>query len=39
MYLRKLWVKIPKPREGNRYPGIGNTQGLEQDKPKHKDLL
>ena len=37
MYLKKLWLKLPKPEEGNRYPGIGSTRGPKQDKstPRH----
>ena len=34
MYLIKLWLKLSKPEEGNRYPDIGSTEGPEQDEPK-----
>ena len=34
MYLKKLWLKTPKPKEGNRYPGTGSTEGPKQDEPK-----
>ena len=34
MYLKILWLKNPKPKEGNRYPDTGNTECPKQDKPK-----
>ena len=27
--------KLPKLKEGNRYPGTGNTEGPKQNEPKH----
>ena len=30
MYLKKLWLKTSQPKEGNRYPGTGNTEGAKQ---------
>lgn len=27
MYLKKLWLKPPKAKEGNRYPGTGSKEG------------
>ena len=27
MYLKKLWLKLSKPKEGKRYLGTGNTEG------------
>ena len=34
MYLKKLWLKTPQPKEGDRYPSTGSTEGLKQDEPK-----
>ena len=31
---RKYGWKLPKPKEGNKYPGTGNTKGPKQDEPK-----
>ena len=27
LYLKKLWLKLSKPKEGKRYLGTGNTEG------------
>ena len=27
MYLKKLWIKLSKRKEGKRYLGMGNTEG------------
>ena len=33
-----IWInygwKFPKPKEGNKYPGTGSTEGPKQDEPK-----
>ena len=36
MYLIKLWLKLSKPEEGNRYLGIGSTEGPKKD--EHKEI-
>ena len=33
MYLKKLWLKISKSKEGNRYPDIGNIEDPQQVEP------
>ena len=39
IYLKKLWLKFPKPKEGNRYLGTGSTEGPKEDEfrltPRH----
>ena len=30
---RNYGWKLPKPKEGNRYPGTGSTEGPKQDNP------
>ena len=36
MYLIKLWLKLSKPEEGNRYLGVGSTEGPKKD--EHKQI-
>ena len=34
MYLKKLWLKLSKSKEENRYPDTGSIEGPKQIKPK-----
>lgn len=34
MYLKKLWLKLPKLKERNIYDDSGSTESSKQDEPK-----
>ena len=34
-YTEELWLKLPKRKEGNRYPDIGNTEVSNRPIPGH----
>ena len=38
MYLKKLWLKPPKAKEGSRYPGTGSKEGPKQTHTKTHHL-